>query len=497
MDDQANDELSNDRQQPVNDVLGLLSRVPGKEQAIHGAIKPFVAELDMFQGMWQTLRVRMAIGQRDGAWAVLGLRGMFINDEPTQDTSLFEMDSLRIIQRDIPAGDAVVFITQLLLGTLQVAGLEVTVAGFSYWRRYTQGRGKSWLWPEAEFPHLALQAAGSQARDLIDEDSLHTRLARYGYNGLKELTSEKVGMPIGFEYSSHILIVAPVYLAVSGAFTDNGLTVCVSFHPSVDRARLRVSGEQLDAQGKALGRLQCDDAVQDWQESPSAAGLHVLTGRLDILAETEAVRLLLFCDPLDDPVDTTLVQTVMAERRNALLQAFTALPLDTKEGESVETRLGMHLRNEGAKDSARFEAAVLNLFALQGFLTVWTGHTLQVPGVDLVIQEPGESGVVLVSVTTGNDIAAKTRRLLPVWNQLRDDLAPLSVRAVIVTASAARDVIVSERQDAGTRSITVLTNEDIEQLYEGTKLQPPALARQATLAAINGTSGPRTAEAGL
>lgn len=466
-------------------------------RAVRDAIEPFIAELDMFQGMWQALHVRMVIGQRDGVWTLLGLRGMFIDDEPTQDASLFEMDGLRIIQHDIAARDAIAFITQLLLGTLHVAGLDVTVAGFSYWRRYTQGRGKSWLWPEADFPHLALQSTGSQARDLIDEDTLHTRLARYGYNGLKELTAEKVGMRIGFEYSSHILIVAPVYLVVSGAFTDNGLTVCVTFHPSVDWARLRVSGEQLDAQGKALGRLQCDDAVQAWQESPSAASLHVLTGRLDILEETESVRLLLFCDPLADPLDTALVQTVMAERRNALLQAFLALPLDTKEGEGVETRLQRQLRNEGAKDSARFEAAVLNLFALQGFLTVWTGHTLKVPGVDLVVQEPGESGVVLVSVTTGNDIGEKTRRLLPVQNQLRDRLAPLSVRAVIMTASAARDIIVSEQEDAGTRGIAVLTNEDIEQLYEGTKLQPPALARQATLAAINRTMGPRMTEAGL
>lgn len=114
-----------------------------------------------------------------------------------------------------------------------------------------------------------------------------------------------------------------------------------------------------------------------------------------------------------------------------------------------------------------FEIAVANLLAALGYATISTGVPIRAKGVDIVAFDASRGVALVISVTTGNDVASKLITLLAAQQWMNEALSSWERRYIIVTSAEMSAVTPSALTDCKARAVVVLMRGDLVDLVAG------------------------------
>ena len=437
------------------------------------AFEEFFAEVEKYPAMWDSLELMAVAGERDGSLHLLGLHCTLSSDLVPGSEVLFDTSQLIMVRQVEPLARLRKVLNQVANGKLALGSRTVRVEGFArYEHRKWRGNGQGLV--DTQYPHMLLYSHGRSVSQLVSESEISTMLLSYGYQDLAELTQEKLGFPVGSNYSTGAYFIAPIFLEAKACFADDRLRLELRCSPSISREDLRASCEiTINSLGKRETNRDKID-LSDADRLDESMGFS-LVKELDLLPQAESAMVWVFHTTRTEPLYALRAEKPASFQANPLWGA-TKLVLSRRRGGQTQDaeailRQSLGLTNE-VKDPDRLEAAVHTLLSCAGYNCIFTGRAWGTQGIDTVAFPSSPGSIVAISITTSNDIREKVRTMLPQLTKLRNEQGGLQVASVIVASVEPTEVLESDRTDAAGHRIGLLLRPQLSEILDALLNQP-------------------------
>ena len=182
-----------------------------------------------------------------GEWACIGLVGLFKTDlSPSQRTTIFETEDIFIEEQAVDVQSLRCFIDKLIetqfvdtkVGKVKFGGPNARLTNL----RFT-GRAGYVLYMNEQFGSVTLEGYASREGDLYDSEVIELQLQSRSepYEGLWDLSLEKVGERFEPARSPSITIRAPRYLKMEATFEEDKLKVLLKAHREMDLSNFKLT----------------------------------------------------------------------------------------------------------------------------------------------------------------------------------------------------------------------------------------------------------------
>ena len=429
------------------------------------AFDQFRGEVEKYPSMWDSLELKAVAAAKDGSFYLLGLHCTLASDPRPGTELLLDTPELFMVRQVEPFARLWSLMEEVATGEITLATRTVRVEGFTHYERTNwSGNGQGWV--DLSYPYVLLHAYGKSASHLVSEPDISRMLLSYGYRDIASVAQEKLGFPVGSNYSTRVYFVAPIFLDASAAFDAERLRLVLSCSPSINMGDLSASSEAtMNFDGKRetrRGKIELADAVR----ADESLGYSAVT-EIELLPQAESAVIWVFHPSREEPLYALRTEKPTTIQSNPIWGA-TKLVLSRRSGGQTQDAerilhesLGL---DKNPKDPDRLEAAVHTLLACAGYRCVFTGRAWGIQGIDTIAFSPSGKKAVAISVTISNNIGEKIRTLLPALNRLRNESTGIEHVPAIFSPVDPTEIMDSDRRDAAAHGVSLVLGPEITKL---------------------------------
>jgi len=413
-------------------------------------------------------------------WACIGLVGLFkTNLSPSRWETIFESEDIFIEEQVIDVQSLRGIIDRLIetefvdtkVGKVKFGGSNARLTNLHF-----NDRAGYVLYLDEQFGSVTLEGFASVEGELYDSSVIELQLQslRKPYEGLWDLTLEKVGERFEPARSPSITIRAPRYLKMEATFEEDKLIVHLKAHKEMDLSNFKLTAiVREEKKYPAISRLELPLTNLE----PHNGDLVKVVNKLDA-KNANSARIFLF------------QQTEKGFTRLGVQDAYKVAPRTPRSLihqylDPDFTTLETWLAGGGKDRSNDFEWAVSLLLSTLGFSAEWTGSDFEVArsillrrssGVDIVAFTHDNSVIILGQCTTTKPPSEKVGQLKITSNKLKEKLKNTAIDIIpTVFTLLDEDIIKDEIEQLRKEDIVVIGRQSIDKLLTdvrvGTKLE--------------------------
>lgn len=428
----------------------------------------FFSEIEFF-GYCKVAELKsIFVRSRLGEWVCIGLVGLFKTDlSQIQPTTIFEIEDVFIEKQAVDIQSLREIINKLIetgFVDTKIGKFPFGCSNASLTNLQFKDRAGYVLYLDEQFNSVALEGYTAREGDLYDLKTIDLKLQSQSepYDGLWDLTLEKIGKGLDPSHSPSITIIAPRYMKTEAIFEEDKLKVILTVHREMNLSNFKmtsiVRGEN---KYPAISRTEIPLIKSELHKGD----LVRIVSKLD-LKDPKSAQIFLF--HRTDEGFTMLVRenlyATVTRRPRQLIHQYIDPDFITLE---------TWVRGIGNK-SIDFEWALSLLLTILGFSAEWTGHAFEGAcqeilkrslGVDLVAFNPDDSIVIIGQCTTKKLPSEKVAELKITCNELKEKLKDTQTKIIPTLFTLHdEDIIKDEIENVRKEGIVVVGIQGIEEL---------------------------------